>query len=129
MSHEQIKMKHQFKFMPMYWLDYHLDTEHLSTVEHGAYLLLLSYYWRSGGPIADDDELLSRVAKLSLDEWKPMKAKICRLFYFEDGHWRQKRVDREFEACRAIAERNRENVRKRWRSNGDNVVQIAEKAR
>ena len=42
--------------MPMYWDAYIADTTHLSTEEHGAYLLLLAAMWRRDGSVPDDDK-------------------------------------------------------------------------
>ena len=82
-------------WMPLYVNDYIADTEHLSTEEHGAYLLLLMAYWRRGEALPDDDIYLARVAKLHWRAWARVKKHVMGLFFLEDGHWKHKRVEKE----------------------------------
>lgn len=77
--------------MPLYIADYLADTSHLSTVEHGAYMLLIMHYWRNGG-LPDDDAKLARIARLTLGEWQDIRDTMATLF--ERG-WRHKRVELE----------------------------------
>jgi len=44
-----------FQFMPIYTGDYHRDTRHLTTEEHGAYFLLLIHCWDQKGPVPLDE--------------------------------------------------------------------------
>jgi uncharacterized protein YdaU (DUF1376 family) len=77
--------------MPLYIADYLADTGHLTTEEHGAYLLLTMHYWRTGGlPQGDGD--LATLCRLSPKRWSQIGPKIARLF--KDG-WRHKRIDAE----------------------------------
>lgn len=116
-------MKNQFKFMPMYWNDYDVDTAHLETAaEHGAYLLLIAHYWRRGQPIPDSDNLLSRLTKQSMENWLEMKPTICGFFDYQDGFWRHEGVEKLFAECRAVSQRGRDNANKRWRSDERSVV-------
>ena len=92
-------------WMPLYVGDYLGDTGHLTTTQHGAYLLLMMHYWRKG-ELPDDDRQLSKIAKLPLRAWCEYRATLQDFFY--DG-WKHKRIDAELErmmrvsAKRAIA--------------------------
>lgn len=106
-----------FPSLPL-WTDAYLaDTRHLSTVEHGAYLLLLMEAWRRPScSLPDDDRLLARLAGLSDDEWLKIKG-IVLDFWQYDGRrkeWRQLRLvkERDFLANQSRSQRDR--VLKRW---------------
>lgn len=92
-------------WMPLYVGDYLGDTGHLTTTQHGAYLLLMMHYWRKG-QLPDDDRQLSKIAKLPLKTWCEYRPTLQDFFY--DG-WKHKRIDAELEkmmrvsAKRAIA--------------------------
>ena len=78
-------------WMPIYWSSYHADTGHLSTEQHGAYLLLIGHYWQHGG-LPDDDRQLANVTRLPLEAWLAHRP-ILQAFFF--GGWKHKRVDKE----------------------------------
>jgi uncharacterized protein YdaU (DUF1376 family) len=80
-------------WMPLYIADYLADTMHLTTVEHGAYMLLIMNYWRHGC-LPDDDLKLARIVRLSPKEWGRIRDNVKALF--QDG-WRHKRIDSELE--------------------------------
>lgn len=79
----------------MFWGDYFGDTMHLTTEEHGAYLLLLGTYWRRGKPLPDDDRDLATVTKMTPKKWKMVRPKISEFFDISEGVWRHKRVEKE----------------------------------
>jgi uncharacterized protein YdaU (DUF1376 family) len=81
----------ELPFMPLYIGDYLRDTRHLSSAQHGAYLLLMFHYW-STGSLPDDDRQLANIAKLSLKEWRRHRPIIQA--FFRDG-WHHKRIDME----------------------------------
>ena len=78
-------------WMPLYVADYLADTGHLSTLEHGAYLLLIMHYWQNGG-LPDDDTKLARIARLAPKDWGTIRDTIAELFACD---WQHKRIDAE----------------------------------
>lgn len=78
-------------WMPLYIGDYLGDTGHLTTTQHGAYLLLMMHYWRKD-EIPDDDKQLAKITKLPLKVWTEYRETLQAFFY--DG-WRHKRIDEE----------------------------------
>jgi len=87
--------------MPLYVGDYMADTLHLTTEQHGAYLLLLMAYWRNRGPLPASPERLKSVCKLSEDQWQTDMPILQEFFDTVSlpGKWVHKRVDREIEAA------------------------------
>jgi uncharacterized protein YdaU (DUF1376 family) len=63
-------------WMPLYVGDYLGDTGHLTTTQHGAYLLLMMHYWRKG-ELPDDDKQLSKITKLPLKVWTEYRETIA----------------------------------------------------
>lgn len=55
-------------WMPMYWGDYLADTLHLTTFQHGCYVLLIAAYWQRGKPLPADPAYLASVCKTSKDK-------------------------------------------------------------
>lgn len=92
-------------FMPMYWAAYIADTRRLSTLEHGAYLLLIADYWQSGQPLPDDDKILSKIAGLTKAKWMTVRQAIAAFFVIAGGVWRHKRIDLELLAAEQRYER------------------------
>lgn len=82
-------------YMRLYWGDYHRDTRHLTRSEHGAYLMLLSALWNSGGKIAADDANLAKLAMCTPSEWADMKATIMAFFRVSRGKLTHRRLTSE----------------------------------
>lgn len=89
-------------YMPLWIGDYLADTTHLTTEQHGAYLLLLMAYWRKGGPLPADEPTLARIAKMTTHKWKATRPIMVALFIEEEGVWRSKRADAELEKANAL---------------------------
>lgn len=96
-------------YMPMYWGDYLGDTQHLTAIEHGGYLLLIAHYWRTGG-IPDDETKLARICRMTTKEWRRHGEVI--LEFFSDG--RHGRIDRELAKVSEKTEKMRRSAEKRW---------------
>jgi uncharacterized protein YdaU (DUF1376 family) len=98
----------QRPWMPFYVNDYLGDTEHLSTLQHGAYCLLLFSYWRRGG-LPSDDQQLANITKMPLDEWLIHRSVLKAFFY--DG-WKHQRVETELKRTMARITKAREHGQK-----------------
>jgi uncharacterized protein YdaU (DUF1376 family) len=84
------------------WTDAYLgDTTHLTTIEHGAYFLLLMTAWRSKDTrLPDDDRLLARYARCNAGQWKRLRPILEPFFSIENGFWTQGRLTDEAVAVR-----------------------------
>jgi uncharacterized protein YdaU (DUF1376 family) len=90
-------------WMPLYVGDYLGDTGHLTTTQHGAYLLLMMHYWRKG-ELPDDDKQLSKITKLPLKVWTEYRETLQGFFY--EG-WKHKRIDAEIYKTESISEKRK----------------------
>ena len=81
-------------WMPLYVADYLNDTAHLTTAEHGAYLLLLMHYWTHGGLPADEDSI-RKITKLPVLQWKRSGKIVLKFFSRQSDSWHNKRADLE----------------------------------
>jgi uncharacterized protein YdaU (DUF1376 family) len=84
-------------WMPFYIGDYTSATMHLTTEQHGAYLLLLMTAWKMDGRIPDDDDQLAAICRLSPDKWKKTRQVLSGFFKIASGFWIQPRISREIE--------------------------------
>jgi uncharacterized protein YdaU (DUF1376 family) len=99
-------------WMPLYIGDYLADTKHLTTEQHGAYLLLIMHYWQRGG-LPDDEEALACIAgfpncfedrrQIQYRRWRSICLAIASLF--QHPGWRHKRIDRELQRSAIIREK------------------------
>jgi uncharacterized protein YdaU (DUF1376 family) len=87
-------------YMPLYIADYMADAAHLSTLEHGAYLLLIMTYWQRGKPLPNSDERLANVARMSVVEWGTVKPVLAEFFCDDGDSWCHKRIDAELSRFR-----------------------------
>lgn len=92
----------EFPALPLFTDAYLGDTTHLSTFEHGAYLLLLIVSWRSSGCcLPDDDMLLARFTRMTRDKWRKVRPVLEPFFTVRDGFWHQARLQDELQHLRS----------------------------
>lgn len=113
----------EFPALPL-WTDAYLaDTRHLTTEQHGAYLLLMMEAWRRPScSLPDDDELLARLSGLSPDRWRECRG-IVLAFWWHDAKtktWHQKRLSKEREFTQKKSASQRGNALKRWNKTKNN---------
>lgn len=100
-------------WMPLYIGDYLRDTMHLTTEEHGAYLLLIFAAWERGNSLREPD--LAAIVRLPPKRWAAMRDKLAALFDVADACWTHRRVQRELDAAEGKSRKARESANERWK--------------
>jgi hypothetical protein len=108
--------------MQLYTSDYLADTAHLTTEEHGAYLLLLMNYWQRGKPLDNTGDRLAHVARLSAERWSEVEPVLSEFFLIDGDTWTHSRIERDLETIRQKSSKLSANAKQRH-SNG---IAIAE---
>ena len=107
----------EFPALPLFTDAYLADTRHLSTLEHGAYLLLLMEAWRRPNTaLPNDDTMLGRLAGVSASEWHAMRHTIL-AFFVEDKRTlslSQKRLTDEKNYVKKTSQKQRSRAKSRW---------------
>jgi uncharacterized protein YdaU (DUF1376 family) len=105
----------EFPALPL-WTDAYLgDTAHLTTIEHGAYLLLLMAMWRTAEKsLPSDDKMLARYARLNAGQWARMRPIIMPFFREKDGRISQGRLTDEASAVKRNSRRQSNKAKARW---------------
>lgn len=87
----------KFPSLPLFTDSYIADTKHLTTEEHGAYLQLLMYAWRTKGcRLQNDDKFLARTLGVSMAKWLRLKPSVMAFWTLVGGFWTQKRLAKEY---------------------------------
>ena len=99
----------EFPALP-FWTDAYIgDTAHLTNEEHGVYLRLLMFAWRSPDcRLPDDDKRISIMVGLTEKKWKAMRPVIVAFWTVENGSWTQKRLTKERDFVRGKSQKNRD---------------------
>jgi uncharacterized protein YdaU (DUF1376 family) len=108
-------------YMQLHIAEYLADTSHLSTEEHGAYLLLIFNYWQRGKALDNANERLANVVRLPKERWTDVAQALREFFTIDGDIWTHHRIERDLEAVNAKCEqaRNARSQRKNYgRSTG-----------
>ena len=108
--------------MKLYIGDYLGDTQHLSCLEHGAYILLIMAYWQNGGPLENDPKLLRRLTRTSPKEFQKSSKNVLKMFKSVDGKLVHKRVDLEISKRAQVSTAARDSVSARWNGRNTDVL-------
>lgn len=85
-------------WMPLYPRDYLADTRHLTTLQHGAYLLLIMEYWIKG-KLPDSDAGRARVTAMTRKQWLTNRSALAAMF---SPDWRHDRIERELQKANEL---------------------------
>lgn len=96
-------------WMPLYVDKYLGDTTHLTTEQHGAYLLLLMGAWNKRGVLPKQDQQLQQISRMTPAGWRKSRDIILAFFDETDEGYEQKRLSKEFEKSSRIIETKRSN--------------------
>ena len=94
-------------WMPLYIGDYMRDTGHLTTIEHGAYLLLIMHAWGQDGALPGDEDRLRIIAKMDVKDWRRSGTTLLEFFVRNGAAFRHKRIDAEIANAKANVEQRR----------------------
>jgi uncharacterized protein YdaU (DUF1376 family) len=110
-------------WLPIYVGDYLADTMHLTTEQHGAYLLLIFAYWKNRGKIAEGR--VQGIVRMDKDSWTINRGIVEELFDTKSfpGFWYHKRIEKELRNAiirkQAAENRGKKGMKSRWGNKGD----------
>jgi uncharacterized protein YdaU (DUF1376 family) len=88
-------------WMPFYVADYLADTMHLTTEQHGAYLLLIMAAWKADGKLPNDADALRQITRMTAKQWDRAEPILERFFIVTEGFWIHSRVRQELERAKS----------------------------
>lgn len=95
--------------------DYAKKTSSLTMLEHGAYRLLIDFYYSNNGPFTNDVKMLYRVCGAFNPKERAAVSKILSKYFLpENGIWRHERCDEEILKSSNISELRKKAACKRY---------------
>ena len=96
--------------MPFFPADFFADTEDMTPDGAKAYLFLLGHAWIRSAKLPNNDSALARMARLSPRAWAAIKSEVMDHWTLgEDNHWRQQRLQKEWDFVCTSIERKRKS--------------------
>ncbi len=93
-------------YIQLYVSDYLADTQHLTTEEHGAYMLLIFSYWQTGKPLKVSR--LQTLARTFNERWPDVKETLSEFFTESNGEWIHSRIEEDLDKVKAKSIKNSE---------------------
>jgi uncharacterized protein YdaU (DUF1376 family) len=115
-------------YMKLWVGDYMGDTRHLTTEQHGAYLLMLMSMWAHGGTLPADAKILARVAGVSPSRWRKIGPDVMAFFAIDEGLITQKRLKIELQKAQEKSQLARASANAKYRKNNDAPPANAERS-
>ena len=112
--------------IPLFVDSYLADTTHLTTEQHGAYLLLLMAAWRTGDcTLPHDEKRLASIAGVTPARWRSIAPAIMEMWTCEKGRCWQKRLVHEWDYVQSKRVKRKAAADARWSSKSDaNALQV-----
>ena len=95
-------------WMPLYVGSYLANTTHLTTEQHGAYLLLILAAWKRDGRLPADDCQLASICKMTAPSWRKNRAVLLEFFERDGDAFTHDRVTAEREKAQQLSETRRQ---------------------
>lgn len=96
-------------WMPFYIGHYLRDTMHLTTEQHGAYMLLLMACWTRGGALPSASAQLAGIARMTPAAWRKSEEVVMAFFTLTDGgEYTHGRILAELTKAKVISDKRRE---------------------
>ena len=105
-------MVNTLPYMQFYPTDYLSDTQHLTTIEHGAYFLLILNYWQRGCALPDDDRRLAGITKMTIEQWLNARSTVVEFFCVSDGKWTHTRIESDIAKAKSTRKQQSEAGKK-----------------
>lgn len=110
--------KHPMIFDPA---AYKIDTSHLTTEQHGAYLLLLMTMWTNDGSLPNDEKKLAKIVGSTLKRWHGFCGDVMAFFYTSGDTLRHRRIDHDLDNLKALSEQKANAGRASGRARAKNA--------